>query len=74
MHTQPSSLESESRRDILAREPKIYDILLVRMSEIDEGVINCEIDNDIELFFLLWKLESWFCVELEVLCFKLGVH
>ena len=44
------------------------------MSEIDERVINCEVDNDIELFSLLWKLESLFCVELEVLYFKLGVH
>ena len=44
------------------------------MSEIDERVINCEVDNDIELFSLLWKLESRFCVELEVLYFKLGVH
>ena len=62
MRTQRSSLESESRRGPHAREPNIGDILFVRMililsmSEIDEGVINCRVDNDIEFFLCLGSL------------------
>ena len=76
--TQPSGVREQAGHERARAE--IDDTLLVRMilvlkmSEIDERVINCEVDNDIELFSLLWKLESRFCVELEVLYFKFGVH
>ena len=79
MRTQPSSLDSDSI-GTHAREPKIDEFFLVRMilvlrvSEIDEMVINCEVDNDIELFSLLWKFEIKDLQLNTEPTLKLGVH